>query len=463
MLLKNKNFAKSILASGIAADAVSVTVAASEGSLFPQTGSFRGVIWGANFDSPLLDASREIVTATFTAGDTFTIVRHEENTSAKIWSAGDHFAIDLTAGKIDELESIFPNIAAKTSNYAVTAADCNGGKVFTNEGAAGMIEFTLPSAVANMKVSFVVQDSDGLKIIANTGDTIRFMGAVTAAAGAIKSDDIGNTITLICINAAEWIALDGLKDNYGIITGTDTYAIIIPFLPALYQGFRIHGKVANANTSTVPTLNVNSIGAKKIFKEGGSALAAGDIPAGHHADFSYDTALDSGNGGWLLLNPKGSSGGKIAGDIVQVVNYQTGAMATGTTVAPYDDTIMQKTEGDEYLTYTITPTNTNNKLLILVEMNLSHSYAGSLYMMVGLFQDAIASAIKMSIGWTNSATVLHPTVLIHDMVAGTVSEITFKIRAGGHQSGTTTFNGAGGGRLGGGVLISSITIMEIKV
>jgi hypothetical protein len=49
------------------------------------------------------------------------------------------------------------------------------------------------------------------------------------------------------------------------------------------------------------------------------------------------------------------------------------------------------------------------------------------------------------------------------MDAGTTSETTFKVRAGGEEAGTTTFNGVGGARKYGGVLASSITITEIAV
>jgi hypothetical protein len=59
---------------------------------------------------------------------------------------------------------------------------------------------------------------------------------------------------------------------------------------------------------------------------------------------------------------------KNAGDVVQVVNYQTGAVATGSNVNPitYDDSIPQNNEGDEYLSLTITPTSASNQILIFV-------------------------------------------------------------------------------------------------
>ena len=49
------------------------------------------------------------------------------------------------------------------------------------------------------------------------------------------------------------------------------------------------------------------------------------------------------------------------------------------------------------------------------------------------------------------------------MTAGTGSSTTFKVRAGGQNAGTTTFNGNVSARKYGGVLLSSLTITEIQV
>ena len=56
---------------------------------------------------------------------------------------------------------------------------------------------------------------------------------------------------------------------------------------------------------------------------------------------------------------------------VQVVNTQTGAVDTGTTAMPCDDTIPQNTEGDEFMTLAITPTSATNKLKIDVVFNIN--------------------------------------------------------------------------------------------
>lgn len=93
--------------------------------------------------------------------------------------------------------------------------------------------------------------------------------------------------------------------TYALASGTDTYTASMPATVTEYiQGQEVNIKFANANAATAPTLNLDSVGAKKIFKEGGAALSAGDIPTGHHGTLSYDTALDTAAGGWILLNPK---------------------------------------------------------------------------------------------------------------------------------------------------------------
>lgn len=153
-------------------------------------------------------------------------------------------------------------------------------------------------------------------------------------------------------------------------------------------------------------------------------------------------------------------GVRRTGDIVQVVNYQTGAVATGTTLMPVDDTIPQNTEGDEYMTLAITPRNAANKLLIQVVFNGAGGTAD--YFGVALFQDAVANALAAVIRLQDVANRPIPHVFSHYMTAGTGSEITFKVRAGCNGAGTTTFNGNAGSRFYGGVIASSITITEIN-
>lgn len=155
----------------------------------------------------------------------------------------------------------------------------------------------------------------------------------------------------------------------------------------------------------------------------------------------------------------------LAGSIVQTVNTQTGAVSTGTTIMPYDDTIPQNTEGDQYMTLSITPTSATNKLLIHAEAIAGYG-SGAAGVSMGLFQDSTAGALAAvsEEQGSSGAGLYSPTlVLNHYMTSGTTSATTFKIRIGSHAAGTTTFNGVAGGRKFGGVAASSITIWEIKV
>lgn len=167
------------------------------------------------------------------------------------------------------------------------------------------------------------------------------------------------------------------------------------------------------------------------------------------------------NGSAITAGTVGSSQA-ATGLVVQVVGNVTGAVATGTTTIPNDDTIPQNTEGDQYLSQAITPKSSTNVLVIEGLLNLSASIAGQ-NMAVALFQDTTANALAVGFTRGNAAgSLLDNVVVRHIMVAGTTSATTFKIRAGGNGAATTTLNGQTGARLYGGVLMSSITITEYK-
>ena len=155
----------------------------------------------------------------------------------------------------------------------------------------------------------------------------------------------------------------------------------------------------------------------------------------------------------------GVGGGKV----LQVVNFQTGAVATGTTVIPFDDTIPQITEGDEYMTLAITPTSATSKLRIDVVVFLAHSAVAGDAVATTLFQDTTASALATSWHANSGGERVGSNVFSHTMTSGATSVTTFKVRAGGQTGGTTTLNGRIAARSYGGSVASSITITEYEV
>jgi len=163
--------------------------------------------------------------------------------------------------------------------------------------------------------------------------------------------------------------------------------------------------------------------------------------------------------GIVQLADLGATSGKN-GPILQIVNTQTGAMSTGTTIIPNDDTIPQITEGFEVMTRTITPTKASNILLINVVCHLSASVNSmpTTALFVGSTADALASTFSHAFGLGAYPKVHNFT---HKMTAGSTSELTFRVRTGMNNAGTVTFNGRAGSRMRGGSAASSITIMEV--
>jgi hypothetical protein len=187
------------------------------------------------------------------------------------------------------------------------------------------------------------------------------------------------------------------------------------------------------------------------------------VIAGNIVDEANLKVSNAPTNGYFLSAQSGDTGGMTwaaagGGKVLQVVTTQTGAFASGTTTVPIDNTIMQITEGDEYMSLAITPTSATSRLFIQVQALLSSSALG--FITGSIFQDTTAGALATSLAMQTDA-VRQPRVLPlnHNMVAGTTSATTFKFRAGLQISNTTYFNGTAS-QLWGGVGASSITITE---
>jgi len=80
-----RNFAIGVLKTGISAGDTSITLQDGQGDKFPPTseGSYNCVIWNAtDYSNPADDPNVEIVRVTSRSGDTFTVQRGQEGTSA---------------------------------------------------------------------------------------------------------------------------------------------------------------------------------------------------------------------------------------------------------------------------------------------------------------------------------------------------------------------------------------------
>lgn len=108
----------------------------------------------------------------------------------------------LEAGVTVEVESVGKSGAA---NVLLVSESL---KVLMNEGVilGEMNYHTLPLAAAGMIFTFICNHTDGIRVTANTGDTIQMNGSTSIAAGYAESTVAGSVVRLICVDGTEWIA-----------------------------------------------------------------------------------------------------------------------------------------------------------------------------------------------------------------------------------------------------------------
>lgn len=99
MAAKFRNNASATLASSITSAATSITLSTGEGAFFPS------LIAGEFFFATLIDSSNnlEIVRVTARTGDALTVVRAQDNTAARAYTAGDKLELRVVAAVMNEL------------------------------------------------------------------------------------------------------------------------------------------------------------------------------------------------------------------------------------------------------------------------------------------------------------------------------------------------------------------------
>lgn len=142
------------------------------------------------------------------------------------------------------------------------------------------------------KVRDATAAQDGLMTLAYASKLDGIAAGATANTKATSAelntgtDDV-KFATALALEGSKYIDQDGSK-LYAVATGTNTYVITLTPAPTAYAAGNVYVvKFTNANTGA-STINVNSLGAKSIVKGGATALAAGDITAGHTCLLMYD-------------------------------------------------------------------------------------------------------------------------------------------------------------------------------
>lgn len=280
----------------------------------------------------------------------------------------------------------------------------------------------------------------------STADALKIRNAANTAWLTLVTFDQTNGLFRIDLDKGADIASATTTDigaatgNYVVITGTVTITGLGTIKAGTHRWVRFAGALTLTHNAT------------SLILPGGADIttAAGDMML----------AISEGSGNWRVPFYQRADGkAVIRSGVVQVVSTQDGAVATGTTTIPNDDTIPQITEGDEYMTLAITPKSTSNILLIDVVWHGAGSVTGN--MVVALFRDSVANALAAGLQELATSNGVEDLFFRHEMTAPSTSAITFRVRAGQNNAGTTTFNGGATARKLGGIIASSITITEI--
>lgn len=149
-------------------------------------------------------------------------------------------------------------------------------------------------------------------------------------------------------------------------------------------------------------------------------------------------------------------------EVVQVQEYSTGEEAHGSGTIANDDTIPQKTEGNQVLTLSFQPAYADSKIHVEVLVHGASQVDGS-FVVAALFfdteSDARAVGYQYQTYGTNPAT--RQIYIPYWLSLSAASVIAMAVRAGG-TSGTFTLNGQSSARKYGGKLISNIRVTEYR-
>ena len=137
------------------------------------------------------------------AGGSFYFRRNDSTLLATL----DTNALFLRSVPVLSRQKVVASTEGSGAPYAIPSDE--SGAVNTNEGSTAENYETLPAAVAGLQFTFVVQDTNGMRITAAAGDTIRPIAGTAASAtgGFIRCATAGAYIRLIAINATEWVAV----------------------------------------------------------------------------------------------------------------------------------------------------------------------------------------------------------------------------------------------------------------
>jgi len=261
-----KNNANTTLASSLSDSATSATV--TDGSVFPSLSS--GEFFFVTFDD---GTNNEICKCTARSGDTLTIVRAQDNTSARAFSSGDEAQLRVTALVLETLANEDSTGNSATATALATARTIHG------------VSF---DGTANIDLSEVIQDTVGAMFSGNTEtditatyqDSDGTIDLVVSGGGGVDGISSSADATAITISSSEVVTFSKPTVSDGHTSSA----------PTIFEG--------NAGGDTVPVqlkvkANNNTTSTQGLYGNAGSASTDNTITLGTDGT----TGLTVNNGG----------------------------------------------------------------------------------------------------------------------------------------------------------------------
>ena len=351
----------------------------------------------------------------------------------------------------------------RLSNVDITSSAPTNGQILVFNSSNGRFEPGNQSAGSSLTIE---EDGSALSTAATTVDFVG-EGVTASGTGAEKTINIpGGATAMIDVtsnsaSAYRFSSHYGTEDNPTIFTKQgQTIAFNLNGLAGSHPFVIQTSSGSTYTASDRITTGLTHIATDGTVTTGVSAqnktsgILYFEVPY-NQATVYYICASHGGMNGTLAVAKK------EGGALLQQVNTQTGAVATGTTIFVEDDTIPQNTEGSEFMTLSITPKSATS--VINIEAHIFYSQSAGTRSGAGLFKDSDANALSFTSNFIKDTTSMGNMQVFYSEASGSTSARTYKIRCGNIQTaGTFTFNGQGGVRKFGGTVLSTIRILEIE-
>jgi hypothetical protein len=326
------------------------------------------------------------------------------------------------------------------------------------------INCQLTYAVAANALTITLKGQNGSDLSASNPALIPFRNATLATgdytwialtANQTLTVSSGSTLGAVANQAFRlWVVgfNDGGTFRLGVIKTVTTVAGV------LNQTAIIHPLAAWGAASSTAEGGAGGADSARVFYTGTAVIAKAYTTLGYATWDSGLAVIGTWDVGPTRVQPY-TQEVPLPGRHVQHSTERDGELTTGTTTIPADDTIPTSTEGDLYLSVSISPSAAANLIHVRATANFGHSAA--IGQIISFLQEGTTTFATAVYGKQATANLIGSGVTYGSYLAATTAQHTLSYRAGSSTAGTMTFNGSAGARLYGGSFGSRIDAWEI--